>query len=289
MKILVTGANGQVGSELQVLAANYPNWTFFFTDSSDLDITDSNVVFSFFKDNTPDACINCAAYTAVDKAESDEDTAYQVNVIGSKHLAEACSVHQTQLVQISTDYVYHNDQNTPFKETDTTNPQSVYARTKLKGEQIAARILPTTIIIRTSWVYSSFGHNFVKTMRRLGEERDQLGIVFDQIGTPTYARHLADTILQMLAKIANDEIADVHARGIYHYSNEGVCSWYDFAKAIFELSNIECTTKPIESSAYPTPAKRPPFSVLNKDKIKTNFDIEIPYWKEGLKECLDLL
>lgn len=289
MNILVTGANGQVGSELQVLAANYPNWTFFFTDSSDLDITDSNVVFSFFKDNTPDACINCAAYTAVDKAESDEDTAYQVNVIGSKHLAEACSVHQTQLVQISTDYVYHNDQNTPFKETDTTNPQSVYARTKLKGEQIAARILPTTIIIRTSWVYSSFGHNFVKTMRRLGKERDQLGIVFDQIGTPTYARHLADAILQMLAKIANDEIADVHARGIYHYSNEGVCSWYDFAKAIFELSNIECTTKPIESSAYPTPAKRPPFSVLNKDKIKTNFDIEIPYWKEGLKECLDLL
>ncbi len=289
MNILVTGANGQVGSELQVLAANYPNWTFFFTDSSDLDITDSNVVFSFFKDNTPDACINCAAYTAVDKAESDEDTAYQVNVIGSKHLAEACSVHQTQLVQISTDYVYHNDQNTPFKETDTTNPQSVYARTKLEGEQIAARILPTTIIIRTSWVYSSFGHNFVKTMRRLGEERDQLGIVFDQIGTPTYARHLADAILQMLAKIANDEIADVHARGIYHYSNEGVCSWYDFAKAIFELSNIECTTKPIESSAYPTPAKRPPFSVLNKDKIKTNFDIEIPYWKEGLKECLDLL
>ena len=289
MNILVTGGNGQVGSELQVLASKYPDWKFFFTDAHDLDITDSDAVFGFFKNNAPDFCINCAAYTAVDKAESSEELAHKINVIGSKHLAQACNLHETGFINISTDYVYHNSQNTPFKEDDPTNPQSVYARTKLEGEQIAQKIHPSTIIVRTSWVYSSFGHNFVKTMKRLGTERDALGIVFDQIGTPTYARHLADAILEMIYKISTDEIPHGHARGIYHYSNEGVTSWYDFAMAIFELCDIECNTSPIETVAYPTPAKRPPFSVLNKAKIKANFGMTIPHWKEGLKECLTAL
>lgn len=283
MNILVTGSNGQVGSELQALANSYPNFSFIFVDKADLDIGDNAAVQAFFEAKNFDYCINCAAYTAVDKAESDSETAYLVNALGPKNLAIACQKHQTRLVQISTDYVYHNNQNTPFKETDATSPQSVYGRSKLEGEKLALSNNPETLIIRTSWVYSSFGNNFVKTMLRLGKEREQLSIIFDQIGSPTYARDLAKAILDIIQQKPSE------FTGIYHYSNEGVCSWFDFAQAIFELEGIDCQIKPIETKDYPTPAKRPHFSLLNKNKIKATFALEIPYWRDSLKACLELL
>lgn len=283
MNILVTGSNGQVGSELQALANTYPNFSFVFVDKEDLDIGNQEAVQAFFEAQTFDYCINCAAYTAVDKAESDTETARLVNALGPQNLALACQKHQTRLVQISTDYVYHNTQNTPFIETDPTSPQSIYGRTKLEGEQLALSNHPETLIIRTSWVYSSFGNNFVKTMIRLGNDRDALSIIFDQIGSPTYAKDLAKAILDIIQQNPSE------FTGIYHYSNEGVCSWFDFAQAIFELEGIECNTSPIETKDYPTPAKRPHFSLLNKNKIKATFALEIPYWRDSLKACLKLL
>lgn len=283
MNILVTGSNGQVGSELQALANTYPNFSFVFVDKEDLDIGDKDAVQAFFEAQTFEYCINCAAYTAVDKAESDTDTAYLVNALGPQNLAVACQKYKTRLVQISTDYVYHSNQNFPFKETDATSPESVYGRTKLDGEKLAVDNNSETIIIRTSWVYSSFGNNFVKTMIRLGNDRDQLSIIFDQIGSPTYARDLAKAILDIIQQNPSD------FTGIYHYSNEGVCSWFDFAQAIFELEGIECKTSPIETKDYPTPAKRPHFSLLNKNKIKATFALEVPYWRDSLKACLKLL
>lgn len=289
VQILVTGSKGQVGNELQFLANQYPNFEFTFVDLDELDITDAAAVQVFFQNKDFDYCLNCAAFTAVDRAESEEALAYKVNVEGSKNLAQACLLHQIQFIQLSTDYVYHNQQNTPFKETDITNPQSVYAVTKLQGEQISQQILPTTTIIRTSWVYSSFGHNFVKTMMRLGRERDLLNVVFDQIGTPTYARDLADAMLQMIHKVSEGQIEAKNLAGIYHYSNLGVTSWYDFAVAIFKLDNIECKVLPIETVAYPTPAKRPPFSLLNKAKIRQTFNLDIPHWEDSLSKCLQLL
>lgn len=284
--ILVTGSKGQLGSEIQFLSKQFSTVDFLFVDVDDLDITKQTAVANFFKDNTVNYCINCAAYTAVDKAESNEDIAYAVNVTGVKNLAEACLLHKAPLIQLSTDYVYHNNQNTPFKEDDITNPQSVYASTKLEGDDLALKINPLNMVIRTSWVYSSYGHNFVKTMMRLGNERDELGIVFDQIGTPTYARDLAHAILTIIEKIENDEIDQSALQGVYHYSNEGVTSWYDFANAIFDIEKIDCRTRPIETSEYPTPAKRPPFSVLNKNKIKNKFGINIPHWRVALQSCL---
>lgn len=283
MNILVTGSNGQVGNELQSLAKTYPTFSFVFVDKEDLDIGDKNAVLAFFEAQAFDYCINCAAYTAVDKAESDTETARLVNALGPQYIALACQKHQTRLVQISTDYVYHNNQNFPFKESDTTSPQSVYGRTKLEGEQLASDNNPETLIIRTSWVYSSFGNNFVKTMIRLGNDRDELSIIFDQIGSPTYARDLAKAILDIVQQNPSD------FKGVYHYSNEGVCSWFDFAQAIFELEGIDCKTSPIETKDYPTPAKRPHFSLLNKNKIKATFALEIPYWRDSLKTCLALL
>jgi len=286
MDILVTGSNGQVGTELRALANRYPNWKFFFTDVSDLDITKNNDVLRYFKKNDFDYCINCAAYTAVDKAEQDIELAHAINVTGVKNLAEACSKNDAFFIQISTDYVYHNSQNKPFKEGDTTNPQSVYASTKLAGDQMAQTINPNSMVIRTSWVYSIFGNNFVKTMLRLGTERDHLGIVFDQIGTPTNARDLAVVILDIVNKAVKKEVDENKMRGVYHYSNEGVTSWYDFAIAIFDIAGIECSVSPIETFEYPTPAKRPPYSVLNKKKIKKAFGVKIPYWRDSLQDCV---
>jgi dTDP-4-dehydrorhamnose reductase len=282
--ILVTGANGQVGSELQHLATNYPDWQFQFTDYTELDITNSKAVNTYFSKNKINYCINCAAYTAVDKAESEADKAEAINVTGVVHLAKACQQHDTQLLHISTDYVYDNDINRPLKEDDPTAPKSVYARTKLAGDEAALTHHDQSLVIRTSWVYSSFGHNFVKTMKRLGTERDQLSIVFDQIGTPTYARSLAAAILQIIHQLENKSATERH--GIFHYSNEGVCSWYDFALAIFGLENINVNVSPILSEAYPTPAARPTFSVLDKSKIKKAFGVEIPHWREDLEACL---
>ncbi|MEM6699669.1 MAG: dTDP-4-dehydrorhamnose reductase [Bacteroidota bacterium] len=288
-KILVTGGHGQVGSELQFLAVQYPDFQLFFTDYQELDITNQAAVLALFKEHRFQYCINCAAYTAVDKAESEIEKAEDINITGSKNLAVACQEYQAGLIYLSTDYVYHNSQNTPFKEGDATNPQSVYARTKLEGEQIAQANNTLTTIIRTSWVYSSFGHNFVKTMIRLGKERDQLKVIFDQIGTPTYARPLADAMLTMIQKVSRGEVAREKLAGTYHYSNEGVTSWYDFAKAIFELERIETKVFPIETKDYPTAAARPPFSVLNKTKVKDTFGIHIPHWRESLQECLKAL
>jgi len=283
--ILVTGSKGQLGSELQELVPQYAQHQFLFADIDTLDICDEEALSAWFSDNKIDYCINCAAYTAVDKAESDQQTAFAVNVTGAKLLAAECSKQQAVFVHLSTDYVYHNSQNTPFKEEDQVNPQGIYAATKLAGERAAQEANPLTIVLRTSWVYSSFGHNFVKTMLRLGAERDSLNVVYDQIGTPTYAADLAVAILQIIGKLEETGRPD-ELFGIYHFSNEGVTSWYDFAHAIFEEANLTCQLSAIESVQYPTPAKRPPFSLLHKGKVKTVFGVEVRHWREALRDCL---
>lgn len=281
--ILVTGAHGQVGSELQKISQTSP-YEFNFTDQNDLDITNEQAVLEYFQEHKITLCLNCAAYTAVDKAESEPDLAYKVNATGAEILAKVSEKTEAILFHLSTDYVYHNNQNTPFKEEAPTNPQSIYGSTKLAGDLKALTACKNTLVIRTSWVYSSFGNNFVKTMQRLGAERPTLSVIFDQIGSPTYAEDLAKAMLHIAQKIETDQLENW--QGIYHYSNEGVCSWYDFAAAIFEISEIDCKLSPIETKDYPTPAKRPHFSLLNKAKIKTAFDLTIPHWRKSLKDCL---
>lgn len=287
MAILITGANGQVGQCFRQLAAQHPNRRFVFNDFPELDITAHKAVIEFFRrEKGIKWCINCAAYTAVDKAESEPALARKINVTGPKHLAEACAAHGIPLVHLSTDYVYHNRQNTPFRESDPVSPKSVYARTKLAGDRAVLKANPFAIVVRTSWVYSEFGNNFVKTMLRLGAERSELNVVFDQIGTPTYAPDLAAAILLMIQKVENKDVAPETAAGIWHFSNEGVTSWYDFAHAIFEIKKMSCRVHPIETKDFPTPARRPPFSLLNKGKIKAVFGLEIPHWRERLAVCL---
>lgn len=285
-KILVTGANGQVGSELQFLAKQYPDFEFHFTDVAELDITNEQAIIDLFTKINPAYCINCAAYTAVDKAESDVAKATLINETAVKYLAQACQKNNTTFLHISSDYVYHNRVNRPLKETDKPAPKGVYAATKLAGDVIALAENLNTVVIRTSWVYSSYGHNFVKTMLRLGKERDKLTVVYDQIGAPAYARDIAQTMLEIIVSVENGA---TNYRGIYHFAPSGVTCWYDFARAIFELENIDCNVAPIPTSAYPTPAKRPHYSVLNCDKIKRTFGISIPYWKDSLKACLAIL
>jgi len=281
--ILVTGSNGQVGRELQALSSVY-EYNFYFTDRDSLDITDKYVVETFVKNNAIDIIINAAAYTAVDKAEEDKENADKVNHLATKYLAEIAKEHACKLIHISTDYVFDGKNYKPYNEDDITNPNSVYGATKLAGEKAMQKVNPkNSIIIRTSWVYSSYGANFVKTMLRLGKERDSLGVIFDQVGTPTYAKDLARTILDILPQI-NNEVVE-----IYHYSNEGVLSWYDFAKEIMRMAKIECVVNPIETKNYPTPATRPHYSLLNKAKIKKDFSITIPYWKDSLDNCLKVL
>lgn len=287
MNILVTGASGQVGQELQILSRLYPDFKFYFTNSKTLNITDLEAVQAFFNQNQIDYCINCAAYTAVDKAEKEQAQAGLVNSKAVKFLANACQKSDAVLIHLSTDYVYHTNINRPYVETDDARPKSVYAMTKYFGEKEALKC-NKSIVIRTSWVYSSFGNNFVKTMLRLGKTRDSLNVVFDQIGTPTYAHDLADAILKIVNKTVQAQDFSTF-KGIYHYSNEGVTSWYDFAKAIFDLENIKVQLSPIESKDYPTPAPRPNFSILNKAKIKTTFDLAIPHWRDSLKACLQQL
>lgn len=287
--ILVTGAKGQVGNELRVLSADFPAWDFTFIDIDELDLTDGTAVMQFLEKQAFDYCINCAAYTAVDRAEEQPALAEAVNVTAVASLAKACHATGCKLIHLSTDYVYHNDQNTPFKEDDPTSPKGVYARTKLAGELAARKYQPATLIIRTSWVYSSFGHNFVKTMLRLGVERDRLTVIFDQIGSPTYARDLATAMLRIIQQVESGETPLEVFSDLYHYSNEGVASWYDFAQAIFVMKGIACQVAPIETKDYPTPAARPPFSLLNKAKIKQAFDLEVPYWRDSLADCLKIL
>lgn len=282
--ILVTGANGQLGSELRELSSAYPQYTFTFTDRDTLDLSNLCKMDDYFEDKAFDAIINCAAYTAVDKAQSEKDLADAINHRAVSILAKIAKRDNAALVHISTDYVFDGQNYRPYVETDPADPQGVYGDTKRNGENTILSVAPkNTIIIRTSWVYSSFGNNFVKTMLRLGRERDTLGVIFDQVGTPTYARDLGQTILEILPHINNESPA------IYHYSNEGVASWYDFATAIFELSGMKCTVNPITSDEYPTPTKRPHYSLLNKSKIKNDFNISIPYWRNSLQACLNTL
>ncbi len=281
-KILVTGANGQLGNELRLMSGNFPQFEYLFTDIAELDICNAAAVDAFVEQNKVDAVINCAAYTAVDKAESEERKAETINSQAPANLARAIERRGGALVQISTDYVFPGNACEPINENCPTAPSSAYGRTKLAGEIAAQKECKNTVIIRTAWLYSSFGHNFVKTMIKLGRERESLGVVFDQIGTPTYARDLARAIMQIISKGV--------VPGVYHFTNEGVASWYDFTIAIHKLAGIKnCKVSPLHTSDYPTPATRPHYSVLDKTKIKTTFDIEIPYWADSVKECVDIL
>jgi len=286
MTILITGANGQLGQCFRELAAGYPAWRFLYVDINELDITNRRAVFSFFEKNAVQWCINCAAYAAVDKAESEPELARKVNVVGAKNLAAACARQGIPIIHFSTDYVYHGRQNVPFRENDPVSPKGVYARTKLAGDRAVLKANPLGMVIRTSWLYSLYGQNFLRTMLRLGAERPSIGVVFDQVGTPTYAPDLAAAVLQIVQKVENKAVERASIAGVWHYSNEGVTSWYDFARAIFELKNLPCRVNAIESKDFPTPVERPPYSVLNKAKIKAAFGLEIPWWRESLEGCL---
>lgn len=275
-KILVTGANGQLGSEIKVLAVNYPNFDFVFTDIADFPLDKEQDIIANFNKIQPDIVINCAAYTAVDKAEQDQVTADAINHLAIATLASLCSQSGAKLVHVSTDYVFDGTSPVAYKEDDVPNPQSVYGVTKLAGEIACAQNCPKSIIIRTAWVYSEFGNNFVKTMLRLMTERDSLGVVNDQIGSPTYAADLAQVILTILS-------GNKWESGIYHYSNQGEISWYDFALDIKEIAQKSCEVKGIPASSYPTPAERPAFSLLDKAKIKAVYGIEPADYKTSLK------
>lgn len=282
MVVLVTGANGQLGQSLQFVAHNYPKIQFVFCSSVQLDITDKTSCFSVFQQYQPKYCINAAAYTAVDKAESEPEKAHLINAIGAKNLAEVSSEFNTCLLHVSTDFVFDGNQTFPYKETDTTNPLSVYGQTKLEGEKFIQEVLKKHFIIRTSWVYSQFGANFMKTMLRLATERDTLNVVADQMGTPTNAVDLAECLIQIINVSCNNPSDNRY--GIYHFSNEGVCSWYDFAKEIFKLNHTIIEVNPIPTSDYPTPAQRPRNSVLDKTKIKQTFSLSIKNWDKRLAE-----
>ena len=277
--ILITGCNGQLGNEMQLQAAKNTQYNYFFTDVAELDITNRDAVVSFVKDNEMDCIVNCAADTAVDKAEENEELANLLNNIAPGYLAEAVETRGGALIQISTDYVFDGTAHIPYKETESTCPNSVYGRTKLAGEQNAQAHCKNTVIIRTAWLYSTFGNNFVKTMIRLGKEKEQLGVIFDQIGTPTYAGDLADAIMTVINKGI--------VPGVYHFSNEGTISWYDFTKAIHRIAGINtCKVNPLHTEEYPTPAARPHYSVLDKTKIKQTYGIEVPYWEDSLADCI---
>lgn len=278
-KIIVVGATGQLGSEINMLSQHYPQYEFIFLSESDLSILDFEAVRKVFEHQKPAFLINCAAYTAVDKAETDRETAFKVNTEAVSFMAALCNEYQTGFVHISTDYVFDGTSDVPYKPKDVTNPQSVYGTTKLEGEKLAFENNPSTILIRTAWVYSEFGHNFVKTMIRLMNEREEINVVNDQVGAPTYAADLADAILKIIS--SGNWVA-----GIYHFTNTGVISWYDFAVAIKEEIKSNCRVNPISTSQYPTPAKRPAFSVLDTSKIETVYSIRMSHWRDSLKNCL---
>ncbi|MBT3817867.1 MAG: dTDP-4-dehydrorhamnose reductase [Lentimicrobiaceae bacterium] len=279
--ILITGSNGQLGSEIREISDQYENYNFIFTDVEELDLTISEDIVSFFTDNKIDACINCAAYTAVDKAEDEVELAMLVNSTAVENLSKVCKNNGTLLFHISTDYVFNGKHFMPYVETDTVSPDSQYGLSKLKGEEAVMLNCDKAIIVRTSWLYSSHGNNFVKTLIKLGNERDQLSVVSDQVGTPTYAADLAEAIMVMIASF--DE---TKPKEIYHFSNEGVISWYDFGKAIMKLSDIECAINPIDSKDYPSKANRPFYSVLSKSKIKKHYSVNVPYWEDSLHRMI---
>ena len=289
MNILVTGCNGQLGNEMQLLERQNPQHQYFNTDvaalgdgQSALDITDREAIRQFCREHEIDGIVNCAAYTAVDKAESNEQLCHLLNAVAPGYLAEAANERGGWIIQISTDYVFDGTNHRPYVEADPVCPNSVYGRTKLAGEEAVLAACPRAMIIRTAWLYSTFGNNFVKTMIRLGNEKPQLGVIFDQIGTPTYARDLAVAIFAAIQQGIQP--------GVYHFSNEGVISWYDFTKAIHRVAGItECRVLPLHTSEYPTPAARPHYSVLDKTKIKQTYSLDIPYWEESLRECVGQL
>lgn len=282
MNILVTGANGQLGNEMRVVAGGQTALVYHFTDVAELDICDEQAVERFVAEGAIDCIVNCAAYTNVNKAEEDAVLCDRLNHLAPANLARVAARHRIGLVHVSTDYVFNGEHYVPYREDDATCPNSVYGVTKLAGEEAIRTIHPEAVIIRTAWLYSSFGNNFVKTMLRLGKEREELGVVFDQIGTPTYARDLARTIQHI---VGSDIVP-----GIYHYSNEGVCSWYDFTKAIFDLAGITtCCLKPLHTDEYPTPAARPHYSVLDKTKIKQTYGVKVPHWIDSLRECIKMM
>ncbi len=282
MNILVTGCNGQLGNEMQLLEKLHPEHTYFNTDVAELDITNREAIERFVGDNAIDGIVNCAAYTAVDKAEENQEFCHLLNADAPGFLAEAIEKRGGWMIQVSTDYVFDGTNHKPYVETDPVCPNSTYGRTKLAGEQAVLNNCKKSMIIRTAWLYSTFGNNFVKTMIRLGREKAELGVIFDQIGTPTYAHDLAVAIF---AAISNGVVS-----GIYHFSNEGVISWYDFTKAIHRIAGIStCHVRPLHTEEYPTPAARPHYSVLDKTKIKQTYNIEIPYWEESLEVCVNKL
>ena len=289
MNILITGANGQLGNEMRVLSAQHTQHTYFFTDIAELDITSREAVNQFVTDNAIDVIVNCAAYTNVDKAETDEDIAHKINALAVENLG----LSGAKVIHVSTDYVFSGEACVPYSETDSVAPRTAYGRTKREGEVLLQAVSPKAVIIRTAWLYSAFGNNFVKTMLRLGQEREALGVVFDQIGSPTYAADLAVAIFAIIN-------APIWQAGVYHFTNEGVCSWYDFTHEIFARAKTllptdaaqqiaQCNLRPILSSEYQYQTPRPHFSVLNKSKIKSTFGIAIPHWTEALQVCLEKL
>lgn len=282
--ILVTGKDGQLGQSIEKISLEYSQFNFTFVGRDQLNLSNNKSILDFFTDKKFDVIINCAAYTAVDQAESEPELADQINNLAVKCLAEIAKQQDAVFVHISTDYVFDGKKYLPYIEEDLTNPKNVYGKSKLEGERAVVDVNPKGAIIRTSWVYSEYGNNFVKTMLRFGKERNKLNVIFDQIGSPTYAVDLAKAIL---AVVSQPEINDsTLSTKILHYSNEGVCSWFDFAKAIFDLSEINCAVYAIDTKDYPTPAQRPHYSLMNKSKIKKDYDINIPYWRDALQVCL---
>jgi len=282
MNILITGCNGQLGNEMQLLEKANSQHTYYNTDVAELDITDQQAITRFVDEHQIDGIVNCAAYTAVDKAESNEALCQLLNAEAPAYLAKAIGDRGGWMIQISTDYVFDGTKHTPYTEDDDPCPDSVYGKTKLAGEMNVQKFCPQAMIIRTAWLYSTYGNNFVKTMIRLGKEKPQLGVIFDQIGTPTYARDLAAAIFMAI----NQGIV----AGVYHFSDEGVASWYDFTKAIHRLAGISgCTVSPLHTEEYPTPARRPAYSVLDKTRIKRVYGLSIPHWEESLRDCIEML
>jgi len=283
--ILVTGANGQLANEIKIVVPQHPQFQFIFTTREELPIENTAAVKSFFEKNKIDFCINCAAYTAVDKAESESEKAFLINADAVGNLANICNIYQTKLIHISTDYVYDGNANTPLKENSKTKPVNIYGESKLKGEELAIEKSPSTLIIRTSWVYSSFGNNFVKTMLRLFKEKNEIKVVDDQYGSPTYAADLAQVIMELVYRMNREK----KFSGIFNYCNEGIISWFEFAEAIKVLTSSNCRINPIPTSEYKTAAKRPQYSVLDTSKIKESLKIPIPFWKDSLQKCIQVL
>lgn len=280
--ILITGSKGQLGNEMQQAAVRFPDFNYIYTDVAELDICDKSALDAFVKANNVNVIVNCAAYTAVDKAEDDVELCHKINRDAVRNIAEVANDNKVKVVHISTDYVFDGTNYLPYTEDMPVCPATVYGKSKLEGEQALLENCKESVILRTAWLYSSFGNNFVKTMMKLGTERDSLGVIFDQVGTPTYAADLADAILQLLSN-------ETFVPGIYHFSDEGVCSWYDFTKTIHRMANITCDVKPIETKDYPARTPRPHFSVLNKGKIKSTYGISIPHWEVSLEKCIGLL